>query len=107
MSHCLSSYVLHKHFFSYSLDPAHLPLSAESYDVVVYRFLTSIMTRENDSRDTYIILRSDHGLQGERDDVAKNVVFSFNGSHLLSYLLKVDLIQSTIAHKLSICIRGQ
>jgi len=55
-----------QNFFSYSLDPAHLPLSAESYDAVVYRFLTNIMTRKNDSRDTYIILRSDHGLQGER-----------------------------------------
>ena len=43
----------------------------------------------------------------ERDDVAKNVVFSFNGSHLLSYLLKVGHIQSTIAHKLNICIHGQ
>ena len=86
MSHYLSSYFA-QNFFSYSLDPAHLPLSAESYDAVVYRFLTNIMTRKNDSRDTYIILRSDHGLQGERDDVAENVVFSFNGSHLLSYLL--------------------
>jgi len=75
--------MLHKHFFSYSLDPAHLPLSAESYDAVVYRCLTNIMTRKNDSRDTYIILRSDHGLQGERDNVAKNMVFSFNDSHLV------------------------
>ena len=64
MSHCLSFFA--QNFFSYSLDPAHLPLSAESYDAVVYRFLTNIMTRKNDSRDTYIILRSDHGLQGER-----------------------------------------
>ena len=65
---CLITYhlMLHKHLFSYSLDPAHLPLSAESYDAVVYKFLTNIMTRKNDSRDTYIILRSDHGLQGER-----------------------------------------
>lgn len=63
---CLIAYHPAQNFFSYSLDPAHLPLSAESYDAVVYRFLTNIMTRKNDSRDTYIILRSDHGLQGER-----------------------------------------
>ena len=76
---CLITYplMLHKCLFSYSLDPAHLPLSAESYDAVVYRFLSSIMTRKNDSRDTYIILRSDHGLQGERDTVAKNVFSQF------------------------------
>ena len=48
---------------SYSLDAAHTPLSAENYDSVVFEFLTNIMARD-DPRDTVIILRSDHGLQG-------------------------------------------
>eukprot|EP00571_Detonula_confervacea_P000538 CAMPEP_0172318456 /NCGR_PEP_ID=MMETSP1058-20130122/34927_1 /TAXON_ID=83371 /ORGANISM="Detonula confervacea, Strain CCMP 353" /LENGTH=1694 /DNA_ID=CAMNT_0013033295 /DNA_START=295 /DNA_END=5379 /DNA_ORIENTATION=+ len=47
----------------YSLNAAHASLGAENYDAVVYRFLSSIMAR-NDSRDTYVVLRSDHGLQG-------------------------------------------
>mmetsp|Transcript_27789 Transcript_27789/g.47000 ORF Transcript_27789/g.47000 Transcript_27789/m.47000 type:complete len:563 (-) Transcript_27789:166-1854(-) len=47
----------------YSLDAAHMPLSSENYDTTVFRFLSNIMAR-NDSRDTFIILRSDHGLQG-------------------------------------------
>ena len=47
----------------YSLDAGHASLGAENYDSVVYGFLTEIMAR-NDARDTYIVLRSDHGLQG-------------------------------------------
>ena len=48
---------------SYSLDAAHAPLNAENYDKLVHNFLNDIMSRK-DSRDTYIVLRSDHGLQG-------------------------------------------
>ena len=51
-------------YLSYSLDAAHASLGAENYDRTVYRFLSKIMAR-NDARDTYIMLRSDHGLQGE------------------------------------------
>ena len=47
----------------YSLDAAHAPLSAERYDATVFQFLSKFMKR-NDARDTYIIIRSDHGLQG-------------------------------------------
>ena len=52
-------------FLSYSLNAANSPLSAENYDTIVHRFLSNIMARAHDSRPTYIILRSDHGLQGE------------------------------------------
>ena len=47
----------------YSLDAAHASLSAEKYDQDVHAFLSNIMTRK-DARDTIILLRSDHGLQG-------------------------------------------
>ena len=50
-------------YHSYSLDAAHAPLNAENYDTLVYTFLSNMMAR-NDSRSTYIFLRSDHGLQG-------------------------------------------
>lgn len=50
----------------YSLDAAHVSLGAEGYDAVVHRFLRSILARK-DSRDTYVVLRSDHGLQGNFD----------------------------------------
>lgn len=49
---------------SYSLDSAHVSLGAESYDSSVFNFLSTIMSLKGD-RPTYIILRSDHGLQGE------------------------------------------
>jgi hypothetical protein len=48
---------------SYSIDAAHMALGSESYDNTVYNFLNAIMSR-NDERPTYIVLRSDHGLQG-------------------------------------------
>lgn len=106
ISHCLSSHVAQT-LFSYSLDPAHLPLSAESYDDTVHRFLSSIMTRKNDSRETYVILRSDHGLQGERENVIKKEFVSvpLTFCHILCF--KVGLTQSIIVHKLSIYILGQ
>ena len=47
----------------YSIDPAHTPLSAENYDQSLYEFLSGFVTRE-DARETLIVLRSDHGLQG-------------------------------------------
>ena len=54
--------------YSYSLDAAHASLGAENYDQTVYRFLRNMMKRK-DARDTYIVLRSDHGLQGELFDL--------------------------------------
>ena len=47
----------------YSIDPAHAPLSAENYDQTLYEFLSDFLTRQ-DARETLIVLRSDHGLQG-------------------------------------------
>lgn len=47
----------------YSIDPAHTPLSAENYDLSLYEFLSGFVTRQ-DARETLIVLRSDHGLQG-------------------------------------------
>jgi len=47
----------------YSLDAAHMPLGAEKYDKAVAGFLTKIMD-SNEEKETFIFLRSDHGLQG-------------------------------------------
>ena len=69
----------------YSVDSAHASLSAENYDAVVHRFLTNIMAR-NDSRDTYIILRSDHGLQGESSmEQLEQFDITNNLSHTISF----------------------
>ncbi len=64
---------------SYSLDAAHMPLSSENYDSTVFRFLSNMMAR-NDSRDTFIVLRSDHGLQGK---VSHLIVISCYNQYLL------------------------
>lgn len=88
----------------YSLDAAHMPLSSENYDTTVFRFLSNIMAR-NDSRDTFIILRSDHGLQGKFHVL---VVIACLSSMLAHHHLSSQAghTQSIMPPKLNTCIRS-
>jgi hypothetical protein len=65
--HLLIVFIFHLLFFptSYSVDAAHASLGSENYDTTVFNFLSKMLEvqKEND-RPTYIVLRSDHGLQG-------------------------------------------
>ena len=93
---------------SYSLDAAHMPLSSENYDSTVFRFLSNMMAR-NDSRDTFIVLRSDHGLQGEVSHLISSYLMLLSilaHNRLSSLSLQAGHIQSIMPPKLSICIRS-
>jgi len=61
----------------YSLDRAYQPLGAEDYDDYLSEFLEE-MLRRPDAQNTFIVLRSDHGLQGGPSPID----FSFQVEHM-------------------------